>query len=740
MPCSGERPAAVLVMPTLLRTVDELEGLKKAITSAATNGYPGDLTIVAAIDDGCSKPALFAELEAWAVGFPSPPRVRVLATCTKKRTGKAVAIDNGVAFLKGKIAEGMLPEFPPLFFNMDADSVLGEHALVRLVDRLTTRYSGSNQYPNIVTSNVSIARSEYWRGWREYFTVRGQLSIHVAAEFVVAMLGKHNLKLHLVPGASGALYCTWSQLHLQAPRWAAFMQTLTLRDALRWWLGGEPPSFAASNAGELPEAMTGPGDDTWVTWLAYCARWEGNELTLELPRTPAHALYYFLRGWFLRALQYEPSAVVETKTPTTIKALFKQRVRWNTSRVELSQRWSPALAYHWTLFFPTVISTILIVYFNSMEAFSLLLLPLSVSNGFFVHFCCALVVLFGAAVHGDSVRRRPRRWLQETRAQAARSGTLGAVPLRLQQGDDVLGLRAGRLALRRQHWLLSGEHAHREPPRTRRDRVSAPTCVGARDPRCRSQRRAPWVVLVRLARDEMDAERLRGLDQRQAPGLEAARGRSSRDGRARAGHARASRHLARARWRDGDERVATHRSVARGACACLGSLRQCRRVARTELRRWPGSTSPVCRAIRGRPRRRRRLCTARPDPHVRRHESRRGLPSSSIGADSSPAGCVTSARRHAADFEDLHEWTPPSSTSASFERSKRGATIHREACHAARAWTSVPSRSWCCAKLTDLTARQRSDARQEDDSPKMEIWGSRPNYPQRWGLRPASNS
>ncbi|MCW5834785.1 MAG: hypothetical protein KIS78_20440 [Labilithrix sp.] len=397
-PRPGERPAAVLVMPTLLRTADELDGLKKAITSAATNGYPGDLTIVAAIDDGRSKPALFADLEAWAASFAAPPRVRVLATCTEQRTGKAVAIDNGVAFLRRKIAEGYLPEFPPIFFNMDADSALGEHALVRLVDRLTTRYAGSSQYPNIVTSNVSIARSEYWRGWRAFFTVRGQLSVHVAAEFVVAMLGKHNLKLHLVPGASGALYCTWSKLHLQAPRWAAFMQTLTLRDALRWWAGAAPPSFARSSAGELPEAMTGPGDDTWVTWLAYCARWEGEDLTLELPRTPAHAFYYLVRGWFLRALQYEPAAVVETKTPTTIKALFKQRVRWNTSRVELSQRWSPALPFHWTLLFPTVVSTILIVYFNSMEAVSLLLLPLSVSKGFFVHFCCAFVVYSGLRV------------------------------------------------------------------------------------------------------------------------------------------------------------------------------------------------------------------------------------------------------------------------------------------------------------------------------------------------------
>ncbi len=389
---AGRRPSAVIVMPTLLRSEDEVAGLKKAITSAATNGYPGELIIVAAIDDGVSRPDLYAALVAWTRSFQAPKGVRVLATCTEKRTGKAVAIDNAVQFLHGVIASGKLAAFPRLFFNMDADSVLGPDALVRLADRLTTKYAGSQQYPNIVTSNVSIARSEYWRGWRAFFTVRGQLSIGVAAEFVLSMLGKHNYKLHLVPGASGALYCTWSELHELAPKWAAFMQTLRLHHVVRWWLGHAPPSFASSRVANLPEGMTGPGDDTWVTWLAYVARWERGALTVELPRTPGHAFWYMLRGYVFRGLQYESHAVVETKTPTTIKALFKQRVRWNTSRVELSQRWSAAVPFHWTLLFPTIVSTIIIVYFNAMEAITLLLLPFAATKGFFVGFCCAFVV------------------------------------------------------------------------------------------------------------------------------------------------------------------------------------------------------------------------------------------------------------------------------------------------------------------------------------------------------------
>lgn len=389
---AGARKSALLVMPTLLRNAEELAGLKAAITSVATNGYPGELVVVAAIDDGVTRADLFADLASWTAKYPAPKGVTILATCTKQRTGKAVAIDNGAHFVADLVKQGKIRAFPELFFNMDADSALGPDALVRLADRLTTKYRGTEQYPNIVTSNVSIARSEYWRGWREFFTVRGQISIGVAAEFVLSMLGKHNYKFHLVPGASGALYCTWSKLHVLAPKWAAFMQTLRWKDVAKWWLGEAPPSFETSDCGYLPEGMTGPGDDTWVTWLAYCARWESGNLTVELPRTPGHAFWYMLRGYFFRALQYEPHSVVETKTPTTIKALFKQRVRWNTSRVELSQRWGAVVPFHWTLLFPTVVSTIIIVYFNAMEAVTLLLLPFAAMKGFFVGFCCAFVV------------------------------------------------------------------------------------------------------------------------------------------------------------------------------------------------------------------------------------------------------------------------------------------------------------------------------------------------------------
>jgi cellulose synthase/poly-beta-1,6-N-acetylglucosamine synthase-like glycosyltransferase len=63
-----------------------------------------------------------------------------------------------------------------------------------------------------------------------------------------------------------------------------------------------------------------------------------------------------LRGMLLdRAIKYEPEARVYTSSPTTIKALYKQRRRWNTSRIELTGRFWRALGYHWHIGLPALI-------------------------------------------------------------------------------------------------------------------------------------------------------------------------------------------------------------------------------------------------------------------------------------------------------------------------------------------------------------------------------------------------
>lgn len=401
----GKRPGALLVIPTMLRSRDELEGLKDAAMSAAKNDTGGELTIVIAIDDGRTHAGIYRELEQWAASYQAPEGVRVLVTCTPERTGKACAIDAAVEMVEGMVASGEMKELPPIFFNMDADSELGPKALVRMIDRLTTPSWIAGAKPRLVTSNVAIAKEHFWFGWRGLFTVRGQIAIQVAREYLTAIaIGKFNTKIMPVMWASGALYCTWTKLHIDSPRWGAFMQTLTVGDWIKWWLGFAPPSFANAKLPRLPEAQTGPGDDTWMTWMACCARWKGDELVTELPRTPAHAAWYTIYDYFVRPVRHEPQARIMTRSPTTVTALFKQRIRWNTSRIQDVQRWTPALAFHWSVGIPAAISTSQLVFINLAVLFSLLVWPFSTTHSGMTAFVTALglniVLRFAATLMG----------------------------------------------------------------------------------------------------------------------------------------------------------------------------------------------------------------------------------------------------------------------------------------------------------------------------------------------------
>lgn len=375
-----QRVPAALVVPSLLRNREELEGIVSALESAMRAGYPGALTVCASVDGRGGKSApLYAELEAWAEARRAEaPGIEILVTGSERRRGKAMAVDEGVRAIAALAARGAI-ERPVVFFNMDADTELGEGALERLVCELWRPSRLTGQPGMIVTSHVAIPEQLSASAARKAHTVEGQIVLGVAREFAVAIgLGRYN-HLRILPqlGASGALYTTWFELAHVAPRYARFVETLRWRDWLLWWIGEHPPAFRPERLEPLPEAMTGMGDDTWMSFLACSARWERGRPVLDLPRTPAHALWYALRAYLARPMRYAPDAKIYTSTPTSIRALFKQRVRWNISRVWTVQKFGLSHFFQMQLGIPAMIEIGLAIALQVALCAGLLLMPFS---------------------------------------------------------------------------------------------------------------------------------------------------------------------------------------------------------------------------------------------------------------------------------------------------------------------------------------------------------------------------
>ncbi len=337
----------LVVIPTLLRAPSDLDDLRDAADTVLRNRYPGRVTLCLSIDGSNDRPALVDELEAWA---NTRREMLVLVARVPARAGKGVAVAAGLARAEAAVRDGELATLPPVFFNMDADGVLGPRALERMVATLVRPGAITRQRPMIVASNVLVRKEHYWAGWRSYFTMRYQLALQVAREYMTSIsVARNNRGLLPVTGVSGALYATWTQLHEQQARHASFMHSLRRRDLARWWLGGGAPSFARFTGAPNVEATAGPGDDTWIAWIAMAAVWRDGRICLELPRTPLHALGRLVRSLVVRRIAYDPLARVYTATPTTVRALFKQRIRWNSSRTWLYQRFGRMPMFHWEL-------------------------------------------------------------------------------------------------------------------------------------------------------------------------------------------------------------------------------------------------------------------------------------------------------------------------------------------------------------------------------------------------------
>jgi hypothetical protein len=350
---AGERPTGLVIIPSLLRGRDDFEAITTTVESCATNRYPSELVIVASVDGRTEEAALYAELCAWVASRSYPDNVSVYVTGTETRLGKMMAVEAGVEFVKGLVARGERAAFPDIYFSIDGDGTLGESTLERLAAKLTTPHPVTGNPRRIVSGKICIRPDLLWKGWRSFFTVEGQIYIQVAREFLVSNVARHNWKLTPKIGVPGALYCTWSELLVTAPRYMGFMQTIRFTDWLRWWFGAAPPMFSASTAPPLAEALTGASDDTCIAFLASIASWKDGKMTWDAPRTPFHAFARMLWGYFVeRSHDYEPEARVFTYTPSTIKGLWKQRVRWNASRFECAGRFWRAFWFHWEIGMP----------------------------------------------------------------------------------------------------------------------------------------------------------------------------------------------------------------------------------------------------------------------------------------------------------------------------------------------------------------------------------------------------
>jgi cellulose synthase/poly-beta-1,6-N-acetylglucosamine synthase-like glycosyltransferase len=214
-----EAPDVLLVLPTLVNGRKDLDQLRAAAATVLGNGYPGRLVVCLAIDGSDDNAPLIDELEAWARDHGQ--RAAVLVARVPKRAGKGVAVAAGLERAQQAVRHGEIPRPPPVFFNMDADGVLGARALERMVAKLVTPGWLTRQRPMIVASNVMVRRSHYWQGLGKFFTMRYQLALQVAREYMTSIsISRNNRGILPVTGVSGALYCTWTQLHVHQGRHA----------------------------------------------------------------------------------------------------------------------------------------------------------------------------------------------------------------------------------------------------------------------------------------------------------------------------------------------------------------------------------------------------------------------------------------------------------------------------------------------------------------------------------------
>ncbi|HEY1086568.1 MAG TPA: glycosyltransferase family 2 protein [Archangium sp.] len=350
---TGPLPAGLVIIPSLLRDDDDFSAITLTADACARNEYPGELIIFVGVDGMEDSPKHNARLKEWIVQQNYPPNIHVHVAGNRTRLGKMMAVEAAVKAMQGLVSAGVYAQFPPIYFSIDGDGTLGENALEVIARKLLLPHFVSGNPRRVVAGKVCIRPDLFWKGFnleslKLYFTVPGQIFWQVAREFVFSNVSRFNMKARPQIGIPGALYATWSEVLLRAPRFMGYMKTITFWQWVKWWFGAKPPQFAESTAPPLPEALTGSSDDTCISFIAAMSTWEHGRLVLKTPRTPLHALGRMIKSYFWeRSPDYEPEARVFTFTPSTIKTLWIQRVRWNASRFECGYRFKNAFAFHW---------------------------------------------------------------------------------------------------------------------------------------------------------------------------------------------------------------------------------------------------------------------------------------------------------------------------------------------------------------------------------------------------------
>src|SRR5262249_2869006 len=135
-------------------------------------------------------------------------------TGTRGRRSKPMAIEHAVEFVKGLVARGEHRTFPAVYVSTDADADLGPRSLEHIIYRLQRRNIFTGAPARAVAGALHVRGDDYWRGWWQFFTIKGQLNLQVAREYYVSNIGRYNIRWLPVTGVPGAFYCTWSAIFL----------------------------------------------------------------------------------------------------------------------------------------------------------------------------------------------------------------------------------------------------------------------------------------------------------------------------------------------------------------------------------------------------------------------------------------------------------------------------------------------------------------------------------------------